>query len=228
MAAQTAFAFAPVNADYAREDFLVSDANRDAMAWIESWPDWPAYGLIIRGGEASGKTHLAHIWAQAAQACFVTAQALGTEAPDLLLQGKNTVVLDGMEQIEREEQEEGLFHLLNHVKINGGTLLMTSAENQFLQEIQLPDLRSRLAALPVAHLHPPDDELLAALLRKQFSDRQLLVDDDVITWLLPRMERSFSQVRTVVETLDRASLQNRKAITVHFARGVLFPLKSQG
>lgn len=219
---QAAFAFAAPTADYAGEDFLVSEANREAMAWVDRWPDWSARGLIIGGPASSGKTHLAHLWAQKTGASFLAPCDLEGAPPESLAGGSPPVaVLDGMEGLTRPAQEEGLFHLLNYMAAHQGAVLITSRCPVRELPIRLPDLRSRLAALPFIPLQLPDDALLEALLRKQLSDRQLRVGEEVIAWLLSRMERSFSQAAIIAQLVDEASLEQRRPITVPFVRELL-------
>src|SRR5260370_22321669 len=69
---------------YMREDFVVSDGNREALAWLDRWPDWPAPALALSGPAGSGKTHLARIWAVRVAAAVLDAPDLeGKNVPDL-------------------------------------------------------------------------------------------------------------------------------------------------
>ncbi len=124
--------------------------------------------------------------------------------------------------------EAALFHLLNVAVELGDCLLLTGRKPPNRWALTLPDLASRLNALPAVSLGSPDDGLLAALLVKQLADRQLVIGDQVAGYLLGRMERSFGGVRRLVEALDRSSLSERRRITVPFARGVLERLEQSG
>ena len=87
--------------------------------------------------------------------------------------------------------------------------------------METPDLASRLAALPVARVAPPDDTLLSSLMVKLFADRQLQVAPGVIQYLSRRIERSFSAVEGTVGALDRLSLARQKPVTRAMAAEVL-------
>ncbi len=114
-----------------------------------------------------------------------------------------------------------LFHLLNLASEQGVSVLMTARTKPAQWRVQLPDLTSRLRSLPVATIGPPDDNLLRAVLLKQFLDRQLNVEPNVIAFLAKRMERSMDAVRRLVVTLDREALAKGRRITRQFAAEVL-------
>jgi chromosomal replication initiation ATPase DnaA len=193
---------------FSEDNFFVSASNEEAHQWIMSWPEWPAQALILYGPSGSGKSHLAHIWAEK-----VRATTLATAADAL---AGNAL----LEHIE-EADERSLLHLINRAKESSHFLLFTSSATPKALPFTLPDLTSRLLALPTAEIHAPDDAVLAAALRKQFSDRQLKVEEEVIAYLLPRMERSFAHISETVEQLDREALSAQKNITVPFARRAL-------
>jgi chromosomal replication initiation ATPase DnaA len=133
-----------------------------------------------------------------------------------------TFALDNADQISGDkENEESLFHLFNRTRDEKGFLLLTGSAPPALWNIQLPDLRSRLLASQAVAIQFPDDALLGALLLKQFSDRQITIDEHVVNYVLSRLERSASAVRDVVEKLDHASLAAGRKITVALARDVL-------
>lgn len=196
---------------FSEHNFHVSACNREAHHWVMRWPDWQAHALLMYGSAGSGKTHLGHIWAARArgQVCETL------PAPDTLT-GPALI-----ENIDRQADAKQLLHLLNYSKEQNLSLLLTSSQPPAALPFTLPDVMSRLKALPAVAIDAPDDELLAAVLRKQFADRQLKVDNDVIAFLLPRMERSFSQLTKIVETLDKEALALKRTLTIPFVKQVL-------
>jgi len=198
-------------------DFLVAPSNAAAVAWIDGWPGWPAPALVLHGPPGCGKSHLAAIWRARAGAPLIAAESLTVEGvPDLLGAAAGAVV-DGADRAE----ERPLLHLYNFVAERRGHLLLLAEEPPARWSTGLADLRSRLLAAPPVALLPPDDALLGALLVKLFADRQVAVGQEVILFLLSRMERSFDAARRLVEALDRAALAEGRAITVPLARGVM-------
>jgi len=205
-----------------REDFLVAPSNRVAVAWIDRWPDWPGPALALFGPPGCGKTHLCQVWRAASGAVEIDGAALARAEPPELLGAARTCVLDDADALlEGRESAERLLHLYNSVVERGGQLLLAARAAPARWPRGLPDLRSRLAAAPALRLEPPDDALMAALLVKLCADRQLRVGQEVLHFLLARMERSFDAARALVAALDRESLAESRAVTVPLARRVL-------
>lgn len=208
---------------YAREDFVVAEGNREALAWIDRWPDWPAPALSLNGPTGCGKTHLGRIWAARSSAIVMTGADLdGMSVTDLtsLAATSPAIVIEGAERAP----ERGLFHLYNLVRERGGHILLISAEPPARWSIALPDLASRLRAAPATAVAPPDDELLGSIILKQLSDRQLHAGAGVVQYLVSHMERSADAARRVVAALDGRALTERREIDRRLAIDVLADL----
>lgn len=200
------------------EDFLVAACNAEALEWLDRWPDWPGPALVVHGPPGCGKTHLAHVFAARSGAPVLAAAGLHRDDPPRLLAAARALVL---EDADRGVDEVALFHLYNMVKECGARLLLTARLPSGRWPVALPDLASRLKAVTNVAIQPPDDALMAALLVKLFADRQLRVGQELVAYLLPRLERSFDALREVVARLDAAALAERREITVPLARQVL-------
>jgi len=210
MAAQQLPLDLPVRNAMNAAGFVVSDSNRDAVAWLDRWPDWPNGILAVYGPAGCGKTHLAHVWQARSQARFLEPSAL-----EQLPQGEN-LVLDGIRL-----PEEHLFHLINHVRAQRTQLLILDREPPARWPVRLPDLASRLAGVPAVAVLAPDDTLLAAVLAKHFTDRQVDVAPEVIAYLVKQIERSFTAAETMARRLDQAAMARRAPITIKLARDLL-------
>jgi chromosomal replication initiation ATPase DnaA len=208
-----------------REDFLVTPANAAAVAMIDRFPDWPSHGAVLLGASGSGKTHLLQVWCAKAGATLVGAAELGSAPlPELLRTGALAIDDAPGEDLD----ERGLFHLLNLARQTGGRVLMASETDPAQWTVALPDLASRLKTLAVARLAPPDDALLRGVMVKLFADRQLGVEESVISYLMLRMPRSLDFARTLVAALDRVALVEKTAVTRGLAARVLGELAAPG
>lgn len=193
----------------AREDFLEGPSNATALKLIEAWPDWPASVVLLTGPEGSGKSHLAAIWAENAGARVIAARALMETLPPAAL-ATGALVIEDLG--EGEFDEASLFHLFNLAREEGAFVLLTARRPSASWHVGLPDLASRLRAVPVVTLEPPDDALLRSVIVKLCADRQLAVDETVVSYLASRIERSFGAARSAVALLDREALRQKRPV----------------
>lgn len=177
------------------EDFIVGEANQLAFTHFTRWSTWPVMATLLTGPRKSGRSLLARI----------VARKTGGR------------VFDRVE----DHDEEAVFHAWNDAQARRAPLLMIADAPPPAWGIRLPDLASRIAATPQVEIAPPDDALIAALIVKLLSDRGLAAPPDLAEFLVPRIERSYVAVQTVVDVLDRDILANRKRMTLATARQVL-------
>jgi chromosomal replication initiation ATPase DnaA len=182
----------PVDHDPGR--LAITEANRAAADWLASPALWPLPVTLLVGAPGSGKSHLAR-WFAARSAGQV------------------------IEQADRHDPE-ALFHAWNAAR-RDHPLLLTSTLLPRDWGHGLPDLASRLAATPLIRLGEPDDDLLAAVIAKLFAERGIRVGDDLVRWLLVRIERSLASAQAVVAALDEAALARRRPVTIPLAREVI-------
>lgn len=197
-----------------RADFIVGAGNRDALATIEAWPNWPVPVLLLTGPEGSGKTHLAEIWRARSGASTVHAAGLtATVGEGLSL--ADAVIVEDLDWVDG--REAALFHLLNRARELGATVLLTARDRDRVLSSGLADLRSRLRAAQPLTLTAPDDALLGMVLVKLFADRQLAVTSSVVEYLVRRMERSCAAATILVRKLDEAALSTGRPISRQLA-----------
>ncbi len=201
-----------------RDNFLEGPANEAALALIEAWPEWPGRTMWLAGPDGAGKSHLAAIWADASGARIIAAHALSpANVPGALATG--ALVVEDLRAGDFDER--ALFHLLNLAREEAAFVLITARELPTAFEIELKDLRSRLRALPMVSVLPPDDQLFRALIVKLCADRQLSVDETVVGYIANRIERSYAAARDTIARLDREALRLGRPITRAFAAEIL-------
>ncbi len=202
----------PLNLGYlprlSRDDLVVSKANVQAAALIDSWPDWPSPVVLLIGPAGSGKSHLAAIWRDHTSAIQINASDITTHVGDI---GLSPVLIDNADCGKLDQ--EGLFHVINTVRSAGSNLMLTARSFPAAWGVTLPDLASRLKTAATAEIEDPDDLLLAGVITKLFADRQIEVESHVVQFLVRRIERSLSAAISVVERLDRAALEQKTRIT---------------
>ncbi len=194
---------------YAREDFLVADCNKDAVKWLDSYPNWPYPMLLILGPQASGKTHLSSVFTQNI-----------FKAKDLTVENASFFpAVFALEDIDdRGVDEEALFHLYNETVRKGSFMLLTA---KAMPLWHLPDLKTRMNTIPIVRIGMPDDTVIMSLILKGLAERQLDIESDVIDYILKHIERSFASVNRFIELAQSFSLAQRRAITVPLAKQVL-------
>lgn len=196
-----------------RRDFLVSGTNRAAFRAVCD----PALGqvgrLVLTGPAGAGKSHLAAIWATASGATVFAAGDLDEKAVGTLMDAGAAVIEDADRLAGDRTDEDLLFHALNLARAHGVRLLVTGRRLPAHWGVTVPDLASRLAALPHVAIGAPDDTLLSSILDKLFSDRQISASPDAIRFLIPRMDRSFAAAARIVTELDRRALAEQRPVT---------------
>jgi chromosomal replication initiation ATPase DnaA len=196
---------------YDRADFIASPANEDALRLLGAWPGWHGRVLALAGPAGSGKTHLACSWA-------AETGALEWRPRSELSEVAGRPVL--LEDADRGFDAETLFHLINMAAAGGG-LLLTGRTAPSAWATDLPDLRSRLNAMQVAVLQEPDDLVLLGVMTKLFRERHIRPPEDVLLYLIRRIERSVPAARAVVERLDEAAMAEQRPVSRALAREIL-------
>jgi chromosomal replication initiation ATPase DnaA len=215
----------PHRAASGANDFLVAGPNEAAVAWLDRWPDWPGPGLALHGPQGCGKTHLLRVWQARSGARLMRPADLASVDLAAFAGAPAAVALDDCDE---NLPEQRLLHLYNLLAAAGRHLLLAGREPPARWRLTLPDLSSRLGALPAVAIAGPDDRLLAGILVKLFSDRQLRIEAPVVDYLLPRMERSFAAADRLVSRLDATALALGRGVTVALARRALEAEEREG
>jgi chromosomal replication initiation ATPase DnaA len=193
-----------------REDFFLGAGNREAVAFLDAWPNWPSPVAALHGPPGSGKSHLAAIWAERANARIVDAGNLDESI--LLREGAVAV-----EDVGDGVRDPLVFSLIE----SGRPLLLTARNPPAEWTASMPDLVSRYRALLSFALWAPDDELLTQLAMKLFADRQLQVPDAAIEQMIKSLKRSPAAIRDFVARADEIALSRKRPVSVGLVRELL-------
>ena len=209
----------PIPPVYNKDSFVIGSANEKALGWLERWPDWPLplKCLNIYGPSGSGKTHLSYLWAGWGKALALN--SLPYFDQDQFLQVRHVVLDDfGVSDLY---DDKAVFHLLNYISSVSGTLLFLSPYPVAQHKSSLSDLVSRLRSMASQEIALPDDGLLKAVLAKHFTDRQCAVSEQVLNYILKRMERSFTVAQQLASEIDTLALSRKVPVSLTIARQVL-------
>ena len=205
------------------DEFLVSSCNEAAYAAITAWPVWPDRVLLLLGPPGAGKSHLAAIWSALSSAVSPKSSTIAIAES---FEGETTAVLEDCDRVALDEAV--LFHRLNIVRETGGWLLMTARTPPDRWDLRTPDLLSRLRLAPTVTIGRPDVVLMKSVMVKLFADRQIAIDEDIITYAVRNCEQSLDAVRSFVAAIDEASLTHGRRITRPLAVVTLADLNGTG
>lgn len=200
-----------------RNEYFVSNVNKEAVKWLDIWPNWPTFGFIVCGPRGSGKSHLAAVLKTLSQGEIVDVKDISDTNISKLSEKRCLII----EDIENYKSEKLLFHIYNMLMEKKHKLMITSKIAMSKINFKLPDLKSRLVSMPQVNIGFPDDKLLRNVLIKQFLDKGVIVELDVINYVLKRMDRSFEEIPKLVSKIDFESLKKSKRITIPFIKKII-------
>ena len=207
------------------EDFFISGCNQSAVHYLQSWPTWPQQACLLWGPEASGKTHLAHLWKNLSEAQGLDGTSLNLKDVERQAHKPHPLVIEHIESIL---QQLHLLQLINIAQESRTPLLMTSRLPPGKLPFDLPDLTSRLKGLISLELLPPDDGLLTMVLLKLCHDQHLTLSTPFIDYLIPRIHRTYSFIQSFVDELRQLSLSAKRQPTIPMAKAALERMGKQG
>ena len=200
------------------DTLVVAEANRDAATLLMDWRAWPGGALALVGPRGAGKTHLALAWAMEAGARQITPLATPDDAAAVFAEGGGRLLID---DADRERDEGMLWRVLDLARAKGGAVLVVGSQPPGAWSAQIPDLRSRLAALPVARLGEPDQALMEVVLRRICREQFIQLSDDAARYLAERLPRTFAAAHQMAAALDADLVKGAKPVALAAARRAL-------
>ena len=199
------------------EDFYVSNSNYYAFNLINSWPKWEKNFLNICGEKYSGKTHLSNIFLKKFKGIKIDANSFENKNLKEIKIYEN-VILDNLGQ---NVDERLIYSLFNIIDQDNKYLIINSLIPVSKISFKLEDLRSRTKNCLVAKIDKPEDDLMFALILKNFSDRQIIIDKKLIDYIIKRVDRSYSKIFEFIYKIDEISLKRKKSIDFKIIKEVL-------
>jgi len=199
------------------EDFYVSNSNYYAFNLINSWPKWEKNFLNICGEKYSGKTHLSNIFLKKFKGIKIDANSFENKNLKEIKIYEN-VILDNLGQ---DVDERLIYSLFNIIDQDNKYLIINSLIPVSKISFKLEDLRSRTKNCLVAKIDKPEDDLMFALILKNFSDRQIIIDKKLIDFIIKRVDRSYGKIFEFIYKIDEISLKRKKSIDFKIIKEVL-------
>ena len=203
--------------NFNEHDFYLSKSNEYAFNLINKWPDWQKKILNISGEKFSGKSHLANIFKQKTNAFLVK----GTKINNSIfkkLKLYESLIIDDFDDCK---EEEILYSIFNLVDQDNKYLLVNSLKPINEIKFNLSDLSSRSKNCIYAEIENPDDELLFAIILKNFSDRQIKIEKKIINFIISRIDRSYRKISNFIYKVDEISLKKKKSININIIKNLL-------
>ena len=200
-----------------RADYFVSKSNNEIVSWLDKWPKWLIFGLFLSGPSGSGKTHIANLLKQSSNGIVINNADIKKRNIINLIDYDCVII----EDVDYALSENSLLHLFNFLQENNSKIMLTSKISINKLNLKLPDLKSRLLSLSQVNIGWPDDHLLSRVIIKQFLDKGVKIDIEVVEYLIKRMDRSFKSIENLVTNINYKAMEKSKKITVPFVRELL-------
>ena len=207
----------PFTTNYFEEDFFVSSSNFEAYKLIETWPKWPSRNINIYGPSGCGKSHLANILKKKLNSFFINATDISNNSL-ALIKLKECLIIDNY---ENNIEENLLYTIINQTHQSNQYVIINSDQPISSLEIKLEDLKSRLNSFSKITIDLPTDDLIKVVLTKNFSDKQIQIDNKLIDFILKHINRSYEDIFNFIKKIDELSLSTGKSININLIKKVL-------
>tara|TARA_Y100001970_G_scaffold158783_1_gene194172 strand:+ start:3685 stop:4341 length:657 start_codon:yes stop_codon:yes gene_type:complete len=198
-------------------DFYVSKSNYYAFQLIEKWPNWEKNILNIYGEKFSGKSHLTNIFLDKNKGIKVNEKDINDNIFKKIKLYENIVI----DNFNNQSNEKLMYSIFNLVDQDNKYLIINSVDPLHEYEFKLNDLKSRAKNCLFAKIENPDDELMFAIILKNFSDKQIQIDKKLIDFIIKRIDRSYGKIADFIYKVDELSLKKKKAINIKIIKEIL-------
>ena len=203
--------------NFNHSDFYVSKSNYYAFQLVEKWPNWEKNILNIYGEKFSGKTHLSNIFLDKNKGIKIDEKDINDDVFKKLKLYENLVI----DNYYNQSDEKLMYSIFNLVDQDNKYLIINSVDPINELTFKLNDLKSRAKNCLFAKIDNPDDELMFAIILKNFSDKQIQIDKKLIDFIIKRIDRSYGKIADFIYKVDELSLKQKKAININIIKEIL-------
>ena len=203
--------------NFRHEDFYISKSNEHIVFLLNKWPKWSKNFLNISGEEFSGKTHLINIFLKKFKGIKLESNLLSNKDLNEIKIHQNII----LENLNNDINENLVYSLFNIIDQDNKYLIVTSRKPIVNLNFKLKDLRSRTKNFLLQKIEKPDDEMIYALILKNLSDKQILVEKKLINYIIKRIDRSYSKIYKFIYKIDEISLKKKKSIDLKIIKEAL-------
>ena len=200
-----------------KDDFVISRSNKHIFEFLDMWPKWEKNFINIIGEKLSGKTHLTNIFINKNKGIKIKAKSLSNDHLKKIKIYQNII----LENLTSDVNEKLLYSLLNLIEQDNKYLIITSFNPIVDIDFKLNDLKSRTKSFILLNIEKPDDELIFAIILKNLSDRQILLDKKLINYIIKRIDRSYSKIHDFIYKIDQLSLKKKKSVDLNIIKDAL-------
>ena len=200
-----------------KDDFVISRSNKHIFEFLDMWPKWEKNFINIIGEKLSGKTHLTNIFINKNKGIKIKAKSLSNDHLKKIKIYQNII----LENLTSDINEKLLYSLLNLIEQDNKYLIITSFDPIVDIDFKLNDLKSRTKSFILLNIEKPDDELIFAIILKNLSDRQILLDKKLINYIIKRIDRSYSKIHDFIYKIDQLSLKKKKSVDLNIIKDAL-------
>jgi chromosomal replication initiation ATPase DnaA len=207
----------PFKTNYFEEDFYVSESNFEAYKLIESWPKWSSRFINIFGPSGCGKTHLTNIFNKKINSYFIKASDLNNNILSAM-KVKECLIID---EYKNNVEEKLFYSILNQSYLSNQYIIINSLEPIQSLRVELNDLKSRFNSFVNIGIDLPTDELIKVIISKNFSDKQVKIESNLLEYIIKNIDRSYEAIFDLIRKLDDFSLSAGRSININLIKKAL-------
>jgi chromosomal replication initiation ATPase DnaA len=207
----------PFKTNYFEEDFYVSENNFEAYKLIENWPKWPSKLINIFGPSGCGKTHLANVLNNKINSFFIKAAELNDNIFSVV-KVKECLIID---EYNNNVEEKLLYSVINQSHLSNQYIIINTLKPIQSYEVSLNDLSSRFSSFVNISIDLPTDELIKVIISKNFSDKQVKIENKLLEYIVKNIDRSYEAIFDLIDKLDHFSLSAGRSININLIKKAL-------